>query len=65
MLAAVAWIFIGSDIKIGRWTFEPLCVGELGAIHAFAVSWLTEIRRLWEVLRGSVPAVQATVASAA
>ena len=53
MVTAVVWIFAGVDVTISRWTFERLYVGELVALYAFGISWLTESRLLWKVLRGT------------
>lgn len=56
MVIAVLWIFFGPDLGSGKHTFKPLYVGELLAVYAFAVSWLTEVRLLWRLLRGVAPA---------
>lgn len=62
MVGAVGWIFVGVDLHVWKWTFERLYVGELLALYAFGISWLTESRLLWKVLRGTA---EPTLVSAA
>jgi hypothetical protein len=48
ILAAVAWAVIGGALGWDLWELTPLYVGEVVAIWAFAASWLTGSRHLWQ-----------------
>lgn len=48
---------MGASIRFNGWTFEPLYVAELTCVFAFAVSWLTEGKRIARIIRNKSKAL--------
>jgi hypothetical protein len=50
IVAAIAWIVVGTWRDLTFWQLTPLYLGEVVAVWAFGLAWLVKSRHLWRAL---------------